>query len=114
MSIDHFHLSLPGRWLDTHGKEHINKNFLGGAIFVDHATGFMDIQFQTSLNLHHTINSKNAFKDKCADWGVVMQSHLMDNGTSFCHADFDAKLKAFHQHIMHSSARAHHSNGLAE
>ena len=74
----------------------------------------MDIQFQTSRNAHHTINLKNAFKAKCVDWGVVTQSYLTDNGTSFCNADFEAKLKAFHQHIVHSSTRAHHSNGLAK
>ena len=100
--------------MDTYGKEHINEKFLGGTIFVDHATGFMNIQFQTSLNAHHTINSKNSFKAKCADWGAVTQSYLMDNGTSFCNADCEAELKAFHQHIMHSSVGAHHSNGLAK
>ena len=114
VSVDHFHSSLPGRRLDTFGKEHVDDKYIGGAIFVDHATGLIDVQLQTSLNSHHTLHSKAAFEEYCQQYGVVVQNYLTDNGTSFRNADFTAELKEFHQSIKHAAAGAHHRNGIAE
>ena len=114
VSIDHFHSSVHGRRLETFGREHVDEKYIGGAIFVDHATGYIDVQLQSKLNSHYTLAAKEAFESKCSEYGVVVQSYLTDNGTAFRNADFEAELKNFHQHIKHSSAGAHHSNGLAE
>ena len=114
VSVDHFYSSLPGRRMETFGKEHKDQKYIGGAIFVDHSSGFIDIELQSSLNSHHTLHSKEAFERLCGEYGVVVQNCLTDNGTSFRNADFTAQLQEFHQSIKHAAAGAHHRNGIAE
>ena len=114
VSVDHFYSSLPGRRMETFGKEHKDQKYIGGAIFADHSSGFIDIQLQSSLNSHHTLHSKEAFERLCGEQGVAVQNHLTDNGTSFRNADFTAQLQEFHQSIKHAAAGAHHRNGIAE
>ena len=62
----------------------------------------------------HTLEAKKAFEAACTEHGVVPQSYLSDNGTSFRNADFTAQLQEFHQAIKHAAAGAHHRNGIAE
>ena len=66
--------------------------FSGGCLFVDHASGYIHVKFQTSLNTHETINAKDNFELMCRDHGVVPQSYLTDNGSAFTLAGFTAKL----------------------
>ena len=114
VSIDHFHCNPLGRLLHTYGKEKEDAKYKGGCIFVDHATGFLHTELQTSLNSHSTLDAKVRFDDMCAAHGVVPQKFLSDNGTSFANDEFVAHLKEFAQTIRHSSVGAHHSNGIAE
>ena len=81
---------------------------------MDHATGFIHTELQTSLNTHNTLDAKLKFDDMCATHGVVPQKFLSDNGSSFVNKEFVAHLKEFEQTIRHSSVGAHHSNGIAE
>ena len=71
---------------------------------MDHAAGFVDAQFQTSLNSHQTLDSVKAFEALACQHGVPIQNCLTDNGTSFRDADFEAKLSDHHQCLKHSSA----------
>ena len=88
--------------------------FSGGCIFVDHASGFIHVEFQTHLNTHETINAKDNFKLMCHDNGVVLVQYQLDNGSAFTSSGFTAKLKEFAQIIRFAGTGAHHHNGTAQ
>jgi len=104
VSVDHFHSNPHGRLLTSFGKEAPNQKYTGGAIFVDHSSGYIDVELQSHLNSHETLNAKIAFEKRC----------LSDNGTAFRNEEYEAHLRQFHQTVRHSGVGAHHSNGLAE
>ena len=81
---------------------------------MDHASGCIHSELQSSLNSHHTLQAKKSFEEVCAANGVVPQTYLSDNGTSFVNKEFEAHLQEFHQTIRHLSVGGHHSNGVAE
>ena len=114
VSVDHFYCNPLGHLLNTYGKESADKKFMGGCIFVDHATGLVFIELQSRLNSHETLAAKQSFEQHCAEHGVIAQSYLTDNGTQFVSSKFSAHLQQFHQTIRHSGVGAHHSNGIAE
>lgn len=114
VSVDHFHASVSGRRLETYGKEPEDRRYVGGAIFVDHCSGYIYITLQSHLNSHETLKAKQEFERMCHDYGVVVQSYISDNGTAFRNAAFEANLKDFHQHLRAAAAGGHHSNGVAE
>ena len=66
--------------------------FSGGCMFVDHASGYLHVEFQTHLNTHETINAKENFELMCRDNGVIPQAYVSDNGSAFTSAAFTAKL----------------------
>jgi len=114
ISVDHFACNPLGRLLHTYGKEKPDAKYKGGCIFVDHASGYMHTTLQVSLNSHATLDAKKEFEEMCANYGVIAQSYLSDNGTAFVNQHYEAHLNQFHQTIRHSSVGAHHSNGIAE
>eukprot|EP00529_Nitzschia_sp_RCC80_P029555 CAMPEP_0113504212 /NCGR_PEP_ID=MMETSP0014_2-20120614/34595_1 /TAXON_ID=2857 /ORGANISM="Nitzschia sp." /LENGTH=308 /DNA_ID=CAMNT_0000399307 /DNA_START=173 /DNA_END=1101 /DNA_ORIENTATION=+ /assembly_acc=CAM_ASM_000159 len=61
----------------------VQSSFCGGCIFVDPATGLVDVEFQAPLNSHATITSFDAYKKRCADAGEIPQSFVADNGSCF-------------------------------
>ena len=114
ISIDHFLCNPLGRLLNTYGREKADAKYKGGCIFVDHSSNMTHVELQTHLNSHATLEAKKNFDAMCAEHGVVPQSFLSDNGTSFVNKDFEQYLQSFHQTIRHSAVGAHHSNGIAE
>ena len=114
IAMDHFICSTKGRLFTSRGKTADSEMFSGGCLFVDHASGYIHVEFQTSLNTHETINAKDNFELMCRDHGVVPQSYLTDNGSAFTSAGFTAKLCDFAQIIRFAGTGAHHHNGTAE
>ena len=55
--------------------------YMGGCIFVDHASGYVHVEHQVGLNTHQTLKAKKAYESKCYKMGVGVQSYLSDNGT---------------------------------
>jgi hypothetical protein len=88
--------------------------FSGGCLFVDHASGYIHVEFQTNLNTHETLNAKENFELMCRDNGVIPQNYVSDNGAAFTSAGFTAKLREFAQIIRFAGTGAHHHNGTAE
>ena len=113
-SVDHFICSTKGRLFSSKGKEKDDDKYTGGCVFIDHASGFVHVEFQTHLNTHETIKSKEGYELMCRDHGVIPQSYLTDNGSSFTSRDYVRHLQAFAQTIRHSGPGAHHHNGIAE
>ena len=81
---------------------------------MDHASGYVHIEFQKHLNSHETLEAKTAFELMCRDHGVIIQSYLSDNGSSFTSKDFAQHLSLFQQIIRFAGVGAHHHNGCAE
>jgi hypothetical protein len=113
-SVDHFVSSVKGRLFTSKGKTPDEEMFSGGCIFVDHASNHIHVEFQKRINSHETIVGKQAYESICLDYGVVPQSYLSDNNTSFTSHAFELHLENFSQHIRFAGAGAHHHNGHAE
>jgi hypothetical protein len=88
--------------------------FDGGCIFVDHASGYVHVEFQTTLNSHETLQAKERYELMCRDVGVIPQAYLSDNGSAFASADFARHLSSFQQTMRFAGAGAHHHNAVAE
>jgi len=114
ISVDHFVCSTRGRLTSTYGKEDSKSQYCGGAIFVDHASGYLFVKEQVHLNTHETIEAKQLFEQLCRDVGVVPQTYLSDNGTSFTSQSFTSHLEEFRQVKRLAGVGAHHHNGIAE
>ena len=114
VSVDHFVCSTKGRLLHTFGKEDSTKQFTGGAIFVDHATGYIFVEHQVHLNTHETLKGKERFEQTCRDFGVVVTEYLSDYGSIFTSGDYTTHLRDFAQIQNFAGVGAHHHNGVAE
>ena len=114
ISVDHFICSTKGRLFSGRGKAPDHQLYSGGCIFVDHATGYVHVEFQQSLSSHATLESKSKFEEACRDFGVIPQKFLADNGGAFTSKAFSDHLATFNQTIRFAGVGAHHHNGIAE
>jgi hypothetical protein len=110
---DQFVSSVPGRLLNTYGKEKDSEKQTGGTIWVDAASGFVAVDTQVSLGAAETLRSKAKFEREAHRHGTKILSYRADNGVykSKAFTD-DCKLKS--QSIDFSGVGAHHHNGVAE
>jgi hypothetical protein len=114
VSVDHFICSTRGRLKHTFGKEDTRQQYSGGAIFVDHASGYIFVKHQVLMNTHETIESKESFESHCRDFGIVVSQYLSDNGAAFTSQAYKAHLQTFAQISNYAGVGAHHHNGVAE
>ena len=114
ISIDHFVCSTKGRLFSSRGRTAESDLYSGGCLFVDHASGHVDVEFQAHLNSTETLQAKERFELCCRDVRVFPQEYLTDAGTAFTSSSFTAHLGTFHQHSRTSGPGAHHQNGRAE
>ena len=114
VSVDHFVCGTKGRLFTSRGRSEPSHMYDGGCIFVDHASGHIDVQFQQHLNSHETLKAKERYESMARDVGVVPQAYRSDNGPAFSSQAFAKKLEVFEQTIKFAGAGAHHQNGVAE
>ena len=114
ISGDHFVCSTRGRRFDSKGKSKSEDMYTGGAIFVDHASSYTWIGFQTHLNTHETLRVKDSFELFFRDTGVVPIQCLTDNGSAFTSKAYTKSLQEFAQLYMFAGIGAHHHAGVAE
>ena len=114
ISVDHFECNPRGRLPHTYGKEREDDKYKGGCIFVDHSSGYIQIELQTHLNTNETLDRKKRFQQACTAHGIVPQSYLSDGGSSFTSAGYTSHLSQFGQTIRHAPPGGHHSNGIAK
>ena len=113
VSIDQYISALPGRLPHTKGKESKKDRYHGGTIFVDHASQFVHLSNQVSLNAGETIQSKRAFEQMAKTFGQTIRSYRADN-VPFGSDDFRNEIERCNQTIDFSGVGAHHQNGVAE
>ena len=58
VSVDHFQSALPGRLYSSRGRMDSKDMYHGGSIFVDHASGYIQVHHQVSLSADETIKAK--------------------------------------------------------
>ena len=114
VSVDHFVCSTKGRLFTSRDKSKSSDLYMGGAIFVDHASGYTWIGFQSHLNTHETLRVKDSFELFCRDVGVVPLQYLTDNGSAFTSAKYTESLQNFAQTYRFAGVGAHHHAGIAE
>ena len=114
IAVDHFVCSTTGRLFTSRGRESADEQYCGGAMFVDMATGHIDVEFQTNLTTHDTLQAVERFERRCRDIGVVVQCYLSDNGTAFTSNDFQTHLQDFQQINRFAGAGIHEQNGACE
>jgi hypothetical protein len=115
ISVDRFVCSTKGCLFTSRGKTSDSEMYdSGGCLFIDHASGYIHVEFQTHLNTHETISAKEKIEQMCRGTGVIPQSYLWDNGSAFTSAGFTDTLRKFAQIARFAGAEAHHHNGKAE
>ena len=112
VSVDHFESRLKGRTFDSFGKA-TSDQYIGGCIFVDHASGYVHIEFQLGFSAIETIRAKQNFEKFAFDNGVIPLTYLTDSG-AFKANKFVTHIREHNQKIQYCGTNAHHQNGVAE
>jgi hypothetical protein len=84
VSIDQYTSTMPGRLPHTKGKEPKKDKYVGGTLFVDHATAYIYLRHQVSLRVGETLVGKHAFEQFAADHGVTIRAYRADNAPLCC------------------------------
>ena len=113
VSIDQYISRTPGRLPHTYGREKIEEKYVGGTIFVDHATGYVFIRHRNSLNASETIKSQMALEQHVRSFGIKIESYLTDHVPSSSEKFMD-HIEVNEQEIKFSGVGAHHQNDVAE
>jgi len=108
----HVH-TTPGRGPSVTGITPTRVSLVGGTLFYDCATGYVQCEHQTSLNSLQTLLAKSKFEQEAALHGVVVSGYHTDNGIFTSRAFIDEIQKA-KQRITFCGVSAHHQNGAAE
>ena len=88
-------------------------SYCRGSIFVDHATGFIDVRLHVSFSAAYTIKAKLQFEREALLTGVHVLSYHTDNGV-FTSAEVMQELLKNDQTILLSGVGAAHQNGITE
>ena len=62
VSVDPFRSALHVRLYNSKGRTDAKDVFNGGCIFVDHASGYIQVLHQVTFNANDTVNSKLLYK----------------------------------------------------
>jgi hypothetical protein len=85
VSSDHFICSDRGRHLDTYGRNTKASGYVGGALYVDHASGKIIHHPQTDLSASQTIQGKQFVEKAAADLGFhIGGCHSAFRQWNFC------------------------------
>ena len=88
-------------------------NFVGGSIWVDHASGYIDVRPQVSFSAADTLHAKLQFERMAQSCGVKVVGYHTDNGI-FGAAEFVDKIREMGQDVRFSGVGTPHQNGVAE
>jgi hypothetical protein len=113
ISVDHYVSPTRGRRVDGYGRAAHRDGYVGGAVFVDHASSKVFHQPQTDLSASSTIFGKQRVEDEAKSCGISVKKYHSDNGV-FCSHEFREHCKGQNQDLDFSAPGAKHQNGVAE
>ena len=113
MSANHYSSRAPGRLYHTKGKSDQYDMFSGGCVFIDHASGYLSIKHQVTINSTETVKAKITFEREAQSQGVLIKGYHTDNWI-LNSSEFVEELLKKQQKIIFSGAGASHQNGAAE
>ena len=109
VSVDLYVSAVRGRLPESYGKEKTDKQYTGGAIFVDHKSRLVHHTHQFSTTAAETVNSKHNFERFCNSHGVKIKEYVADNNP-FHSVDWKDDCKNQLQEFHYSGVGAHHQN----
>ena len=89
------------------------RTITGGTIFIDHASGYVKFEAQSSATADATLVGKHALEREAHSLGFRIRSFLTDNGV-FKAQNFLADVRQKNQTIQFCGVGAKHQNGIAE
>jgi hypothetical protein len=113
VSMDHFIVSTPGWLYSYRGSEPLEKQYKGGVIFVDHASGHVYVEPVVNFSTGEAIRAKKSYEREMSSMGITVVSYHTDNGV-FTAAAFQDELAKMEQGLSLSGVGAHHQNAMAE
>ncbi len=103
---------MKGRTFDSFGKA-TSDQYIGGCIFVDHASGYVHVEFQLGFSTIDTTQAKQNFEKYAFNNGVIPLTYLTDSG-AFKENKFVQHIRKHTQKIQYCGTNAHHQNGVTE
>jgi transposase InsO family protein len=113
VSCDHYVSPVRGHCQTGFGRTTSTHGFVGGALYVDHASGKIFHHPQTDLTASTTIRGKQIIEAEATDLGFKIQSYHSDNGV-FASQEFKGHCASLGQSMSFSGPGAHHQNGISE
>jgi hypothetical protein len=113
ISCDHYISPVPGRVISKSGHSSTSHGYVGGTLYVDHASGWIFHQAQRTIAASDTIRGKLILEREAADIGVKIKSYHSDNGV-FASEEFICHCDSLGQDLSYSGVGAHFQIGVAE
>ena len=110
ISVDHYVSPVPARRRSGYGK---STSFVGGALYVDHASGHIFHYPQSDLTADSTILGKQLLEDEAKSVSVSIKHYHSDNGI-FSTKAFKDHCRSLNQSFSFCGVGAHHQNAVAE
>jgi hypothetical protein len=79
VSCDQYMSPTKGHLTHTRGLESLSKQYVGGTIFIDHATNFLFNNHQVNLTAESTVESKHKCESKFDEFGVQIKQFAADS-----------------------------------
>ncbi len=112
VSVDQMISSTPGLVAQMSGFL-TSKRYKVATVFVDQATRYGYVYFQSTTAMEETALAKRAFEDHARQMGVCIQHYHADNGV-FASQAWQSSCAAQGQGLTFAGVNAHHQNGIAE
>ena len=98
---DQYVCSQPGKNFNSRGQEQRHLKYMGGTIFYDSASKYVDMEHQIGFTASETVTSKISFERRASYVGVEVKEYRTDNGV-YTSKTFGSSLDHFKQKITHS------------
>jgi hypothetical protein len=108
ISCNQYMSSSKGRLLHTKGPESSSKQYVGGTIFIDHATNFLFTNHRINLTASSTVESKHQCESKFDEFGIRIKQYAADNHPFPSKAWVDDCAVQRQLPTKHSGVGAHH------
>jgi hypothetical protein len=79
VSCDQYMSPSKGRLIHTRGKEASSNQYVGGTIFIDHATNYLFTNHQINLTAETTVQSKHNCESAFDEFGIQIKQFAADN-----------------------------------